>query len=168
MWFYHWVLNVSKDADGMANSVDPGQTAPQSWIKLLWSGSTLFALTFLVKNLRSLLEPRHDKTNKVSMHPATTQISLGICPVWSESSFSTWRRLGSLATHWVHSEDSDKTGWMPRLIWVLAGRTANLLFVMSRLTWCLCLSITAVQQGSTVSTGHWILRVGYILQSTQS
>ena len=33
------------------------------------------------------------------------QISLGICPVWSESSLSTWRKLGSLATRWAHSED---------------------------------------------------------------
>ena len=25
-------------------------------------------------------EPQHDKTNKMSVHPAKTQISLGICP----------------------------------------------------------------------------------------
>ena len=37
--------------------------------------------------------------------PAKTQISLGIRPVWSESSLSAWRKLGSLATHWAHSED---------------------------------------------------------------
>ena len=35
-----------------------------------------------------LYEPRHDKTNKVSARPAKTQISLGIRPVWSESSLS--------------------------------------------------------------------------------
>ena len=57
------------------------------------------------------------------MRPAKTQISLGICPVWSESSLSAWRKLESLATHWGHSEDSDQTGRMPRLIWVFAGRT---------------------------------------------
>ena len=28
-------------------------------------------------------EPPHDKTNKVTVHPAKTQISLCICPVWS-------------------------------------------------------------------------------------
>ena len=33
-------------------------------------------------------------------------------------SLSTWRKLGSLATHWAHSKDSDLTGQMPRLIWV--------------------------------------------------
>ena len=71
-------------------------------------------------------EPRHDKTNKVSVRPAKTQI-LGIRPVWSESSLSAWRNLGSLATHLAHSEDSDQTGRMPRLIWVFAGRTFTLL-----------------------------------------
>ena len=28
-------------------------------------------------------EPRHDKTNKMSVRPVKTQISLGIRPVWS-------------------------------------------------------------------------------------
>ena len=28
-------------------------------------------------------EPRHDKTNNLSVRPAKTQISLGIRPVWS-------------------------------------------------------------------------------------
>ena len=41
----------------------------------------------------------------MSVRPAKTQISLGIRPVWSESSLSAWRKLGSLATHWAHSED---------------------------------------------------------------
>ena len=48
-------------------------------------------------------EPQHDKTNNVAVHP---QISLGICPVWSESSLSAWRNLGFLATQWAHSKDS--------------------------------------------------------------
>ena len=43
-------------------------------------------------------EPRHDKTNKVSVRQAKAQISLGIHTVWSESSLSAWRKLGSLAT----------------------------------------------------------------------
>ena len=41
----------------------------------------------------------------MTLHPAKTQISLGICQVWSVSSLSAWRKLGSLATHWAHSED---------------------------------------------------------------
>ena len=77
--------------------------------------------------MKFLYQPRHDKTNEVSVRPAKTQISLGIHPVWSESSLSAWRKLRSLATHQAHSEDSDQTGRMPRLIWVFTGRTVTLL-----------------------------------------
>ena len=79
---------------------------------------------------RTVNEQRHDKTNKMSMPPAKTQISLSINPGWSESSLSTWRKLGSLATHWVHSEDSDQPGRMPRLIWVFTVG-APILLVLS-------------------------------------
>ena len=79
-----------------------------------------------------IYEPRHDKTNKMSVRPAKTQISLGIRPVWSESPLSARRKLGFLATHWAYSEDSDQTGWMPRLICVFAGRTAILLGLSCR------------------------------------
>ena len=74
--------------------------------------------------------PRHDKTNKMSVRPAKTQISLGIRPVWSDSSLSAWRKLWSLATHWAHRENSDQTGRMPRLIWVFVGRK-DILLVLS-------------------------------------
>ena len=46
---------------------------------------------------------------KWPMHPGKTQISLGICPVWSQSSLSAWRKLGSLATHRAYNKDSDQT-----------------------------------------------------------
>ena len=59
------------------------------------------------------------------------QNQVNVRPVWSESSLSAWRKLGPLATHWAHSEDSGQTGRMPRLIWVFAGRTVTLL-VLSR------------------------------------
>ena len=82
-------------------------------------------------------EPRHDKTNKMAVHPSKTQVSLGILPVWSESSLSAGRKLGSLATHWAHSNDSDQPGpdqtrRMHRLIWVFAGRTHILLILSCR------------------------------------
>ena len=35
----------------------------------------------LIKLLLKQFEPPHDKTNKISKHPAKTQISLAICPV---------------------------------------------------------------------------------------
>ena len=65
------------------------------------------------------------------VRPAKSQIRLGIRPVWSESSLSARGKLGSLATHWAHSEDTDQTGRMIKLIRVFAGRTLTL-FVLSR------------------------------------
>ena len=59
--------------------------------------------------------------------PSEVSDQSGISSVWSESSLSAWRNVGSSATHWAHSEDSDQTGRMPRLICVFAGRTVILL-----------------------------------------
>ena len=64
------------------------------------------------------------KPTKWHVCPARTPISLSISPVWSESSLSAWRKLGFLATHWAHNEDSD------HLIWIFAGLTV-ILFVLS-------------------------------------
>ena len=68
-------------------------------------------------------EPQHDKTNKMSVHQAKAQISLGIRPVRSESSLcAQWVAKDPKFLH-ADSEDSDQTGRMPRLIWVFAGHT---------------------------------------------
>ena len=76
--------------------------------------------------------PRHDKTNKMAVRPAKTQISLGIRPVWSESSLcAQWVAKDPSFLH-ADSEDSDQTGQMPRLIWVFAGRTLILLVLSCR------------------------------------
>ena len=40
-----------KDADGMANSIDPDKTAP---LGAVWSGSALFVQAYLSENLGSL------------------------------------------------------------------------------------------------------------------
>ena len=72
-------------------------------------------------------EPPHDKTNKMTVRPAKTRISLGIRPVWSESSLcAQWVAKDRSFLH-ADSDDSDQTGRMPRLIWVFAGRTTTLL-----------------------------------------
>ena len=61
------------------------------------------------------------------LRPAKTQISLGIRSVWSESSLSAWRNIGS-----------------PRLIWVFAGRKGHFVdFVMRWLTFRKCILIFA-------------------------
>ena len=72
-----------------------------------------------------------------SVHPAKkTQISLGIRPVWSESSLCTqWVAKDPRSLH-AYSKGSDQTGQMPRLIWVLAGHTGYFVgFVMLQLTY---------------------------------
>ena len=52
----------------------------------------------------------HDKTNKMSVRPAKTQISLNIRPDWSESSLCTqWVAMDPRFLH-ADSEDSDQTG----------------------------------------------------------
>ena len=70
------------------------------------------------------------KPTKWHVRPAKTQISLGIRPVWSVFTVCM-KKPWFLATHWAHSEDSDQTGQIPRLIWVFAGRRVILL-VLSR------------------------------------
>ena len=69
-----------------------------------------------------VFEPRHYKSSKMCVHPAKTQISLGIRPVWSES---------SLCAQWV-AKDQAFFMRMPRLIWVFTRRTAILLVLSSR------------------------------------
>ena len=56
---------------------------------------------------RKKFEPPHEKTNKMTVRPAKTQISLGICAQWVAK-----------APSFLHadSEDTDQTGRMPRLI----------------------------------------------------
>ena len=64
-----------------------------------------------------------------------------VCPakrqtVWSESSLSAWRNIGSIATHWAHGEDPDQSARMFRLIWVFSGRICHcVVFVRLRLIW---------------------------------
>ena len=98
--------------------------------------------TILVHHLQNvrdtvfIFEPPHDKTYKMGVCPAKTQISLDICPVWSESSLSTWGKLGSLATHCVLSEDwsdwVDAKAYLS-LRWVHSYFVG---FVVSQPIWC--------------------------------
>ena len=74
-------------------------------------------------------EPPHDKTNKVAVRPAKTQISLGIRLVWSESSLCAESVAKDPRFLPADSEDSGQTGRMPRLIRVFAGRTVILLIL---------------------------------------
>ena len=92
--------------------------------------STLSVPLDLHSSMQNKLSYIVTKPTKWHVRPAKTQIR----PVWSESSLSAWRKIGSLATHWSHSKDSDQTGWMPRLIWVFIGRTCHFVgFITMRL-----------------------------------
>ena len=90
-----------------------------------WSEPLLGAWVILLA-LSCSFEPPHDKTNKMACAPSENR-SVWASAQSDQSLLSAWRKLGSLATCWVHSEDSDQTGQMPRLIWVFAGRTVFLL-----------------------------------------
>ena len=89
------------------------------------------------------MRQRRTKPTKWHIGPAKTQIS-GQSAQSDQSSLSAWRKFGYLATHWVHSEDSDKTRRMPRLFWVFAGSTSYFVsFVMRWLKfvihfYCVC------------------------------
>ena len=77
-------------------------------------------------------EPRHDKTNKMSVRPAKTQISLGIRPVWSVFAvrmkvlcypLSAQRRLWS---DWADTLADLNFHW---------ARSHVVCFIMSQLIW---------------------------------
>ena len=92
------------------------------------SNVTLVCLGILIH------ESPHDKTNKMTEHPAKTRINLGIRPVWSES---------SLCAQWVakypsflHADSEDWSDWTDAqadlsLCW---AHTHFVGFVMRRLT----------------------------------
>ena len=110
--------------------------------RLLFSLSTLPILSDL--HVRSIKKCLPDTAITINIHlsrlmtkpakwhvrPAKTQISLGIRPVWSESSLSAFFMRTA------------KTGRMPRLIWVFAGRTCHFVgFVMRQLMFTILLTI---------------------------
>ena len=63
------------------------------------SNSVVWILAKLTLSCKNHLSRLMIKPTKWHVRAAKTQISLGIYPVWSESSLSTWRNLRSLATH---------------------------------------------------------------------
>ena len=65
----------------------------------------------------------------MTVGPAKTPISLGMRPVWSESSLCAQRVAKDTSILHTDSEDSDQTGQMPRLIWVFLGHTVILLIL---------------------------------------
>ena len=119
--------NIGSSATHRAHCEDSDQTGRTPRLIWVFAGCTDHFVEYVYVNLSRLTT----KPTKWPLCPAKTQISLGICPVWSESSLSTWRSIGSSVIHWAHCKDSDQTGWMSRLIWVFAGPTDHFVgFVM--------------------------------------
>ena len=73
------------------------------------------------------------KQTKWPVHPAKTQISLDINPVWSESLQCAQWVAEDPRFLYADSEDSDQTGRMLRLIWTFAGHTDFVGFVVWQL-----------------------------------
>ena len=69
-------------------------------------------------------EPPHDKTNKMTVRPAKTQITFGIRPVWSKSSLCALHSQGPKASS-CGQRRLIRLGECPG--WVFAGRTVTLL-----------------------------------------
>ena len=76
-----------------------------------------------------IYEPPYDKTNKVTVRPAKTQISLGIRPVWSESSLcAQWVAMDPSFLHvdsedwsdWVDAQADLSLRWMHSILLVLS------------------------------------------------
>ena len=61
-------------------------------------------------NLATTSELPHDKTNKMTVCPAKTQMSLGIQPVWSESLLCAQCVAKDPSFLHADSKDSDQTG----------------------------------------------------------
>ena len=107
----------------------------------------------------------------MTVRPAKTQISLGIHPVWSVSAdcmkkawvlsyqLNTQLRLRSA---WAsHSEDSDQTGQMPRLIWVCWAQTHFVGFVMLWLMWAMSWENLSSEVCEQVAGPHWTVAMTF-------
>ena len=109
-----------------------------------------------------LSEPRHDKPNKMSVRPAKTQISLGIRPVWSESSLCAqwWAKAPSF----LHADRTAKTlirlggcpGWSESSL----GEQPHCCFVTSQL---ICHSLFRIIH---IDDHIWKLR--YLIAETEN
>ena len=94
-WFCHVVVQMDVKFSRIEESTR------HIWVICTWP---LFALL-----LQYNMSCHMTTSTKWHVRPAKTKISLGISPVWSESSLFASENLGSLATHWAHSEDSDQS-----------------------------------------------------------
>ena len=123
----HYIF-ISSTGNGWCQSAY-GQKPP----KLALGHQNLDSRSLLKAFLKppKLYELPHDKTNKMTVRPAKTQVSLGIRPIWSEPLLcAQWVAQGP--SFFMRTAKTDQTGWMPRLIWVFAGRTCHFVGFVTR------------------------------------
>ena len=131
--------------------------------------SCIYSLLQIRKDTTILTQPPHPSSLEFYAYFKTTNEP----PSWQNQQndlcaqrrlISAWASVqsdqSSLCAQWVtqdksflraDSEDSDQTGWMPRLIWVFAGRTCHFVgFVMRRLKWQNWSSANRIYVESTV------------------
>ena len=101
-----------------------------SWLKRC-RGWRFWCSAILLYELKTCKMSCHAiKPTKWSVHPAKTQISLGIRPVWSIFTVYSVGGWGPKVSS-CGQRRLDQTGQMPRLIWVFAGCTGYFVgFVM--------------------------------------
>ena len=88
-----------------------------------------------VNNSYNRIEPPHDKTSKMTVRPAKTQISLGIRQVWSESLlYIQWTVKDPM---FFHADNEDWSDWADAQAESSLGAHSVCWFVMSRLNWIL-------------------------------
>ena len=76
----------------------------------------MFPVSIQPTGMHKQNEPPHDKTNKMTVRPAKSQISLSSRPVRLESSLCAQCVAKDPSFLHADSEGSDQTEWMPRLI----------------------------------------------------
>ena len=101
-----------------------------------WPFYTGFTVSYWYQDKRTIkisilkkYRSRHENTKNV--HQEKTPTSLDINLTWAESSLSL-----ILNYHWAHSDDSDLTEQMTRLIWVFAGCPLILLILSCQGSCC--------------------------------
>ena len=101
------------------STVDPDQTAQSHLINvyLIWNSICIFRVHYIFTWATSWQNQQNDMCVQWRLRSAWASTQS------DQSSLSAWRKLGSLATHWAHSEDSDLTGRMPRLMSSLGARS---------------------------------------------
>ena len=118
------------------------------WQRIDWQDAPMCRLIWVITGHTFHLSRLMTKPTKWLVRPSKTQISLGIRPVWSDSSLCALRVSKKRFLH-VDSEDSDQTGQMPRLIWVFAGHTCHFVAFVMRLLILLVLLVNLQPEENT-------------------